>query len=115
MAGLEHSIRAYCGRMDLYATVKGIVPQAEDVPRALAHLHQEVSEALADWRKDPHYPELHHGEEGKPEGFLAELADIVLRVCMIAGVNGLDLEHAVNEVYEWNLMNREVGHGDLPR
>jgi hypothetical protein len=45
---------------------------------AIALLHSEVSEALEEYRKDvdtPHY----YREDGKPEGALSELADVLIR------------------------------------
>ncbi len=84
------------------------------VPEALALVHEEVSEALRDWRKDEQFPSMHYREvDGKPEGFPAELADIVLRVCDLAGALDVDLNQAIREVREWSIANRPHRHGDV--
>lgn len=54
----------------------------------------EAAEALEDLRvKDIHENTVR--EDGKPEGFASELADIVIRVFDLAGFLGIDLEEAI--------------------
>ncbi len=63
------------------------------IPEMLALVHSEVSEALADYRDGKMPTTLR--EDGKPVGFASELADIVIRVCHMAGALDIDLEHEI--------------------
>lgn len=85
----------------------------ERVLARLALIHSEVSEALEDARVLP--PEqlktlLYQGESRKPNGFMAELADVVIRVGDLAGEIGGDLEKAIKEKMAYNA-TRDFKHG----
>jgi len=47
----------------------------------------------------------------KPEGFAAELADVIIRVLDTAGALGLDMERALSLKHEYN-KTRPHRHGD---
>ena len=46
----------------------------------LALIHQELSEALDEYRKGPECMRLYFAPDGKPEGFGVELADAIIRI-----------------------------------
>ena len=49
-------------------------------------------------------------EDGKPEGFPVELADLVIRTCDLAGILQVDLMRAIAEKHAFNL-TRPYKHG----
>ena len=66
----------------------------EDFPALLALIHSEVSEALEAYRKpEQGYPDGDAwgwiGPNGKPEGILSELADVVIRIFDLVGALGM--------------------------
>lgn len=81
------------------------------VSSKLALIHSEVSEALEELR-DPargiYY--ARRREDGKPEGFGSELADIVIRVADLAHGLGLSLGAAVAGKMKYNA-GRPPMHG----
>lgn len=96
----------------------------------VALIHTEVSE-MFEAHRDGQLPEEfwyeHKGRTGpdrlsrspkhgldeefpKPVGIPAELADIVIRACNMAGEHGIDLERAIHEKLKYN-GNRPYMHG----
>jgi hypothetical protein len=68
----------------------------------LALVHSELSEAVEEARED-RWTEWHSSSKpDKPEGFVIELADAVIRLFHIAGLLGLDLEAAVRDKTAYN-------------
>lgn len=77
----------------------------------LSLVHSEVAEAVEEVRKkDFDLKRVGYREDGKPEGFGPELADIVIRVGDLAWALGLDLEKLVLEKMAYN-KGREKMHG----
>ncbi len=88
-------------------TIRGLVFESHDravrkgfhedgappIPEALCLVHSEVSEALEDYRAGKMTTTIR--PDGKPEGFPSELADIIIRVCHIAGTHDIDLAHEI--------------------
>lgn len=73
----------------------------------------EVAEAAEDHRAGRGIAELYFIEKNgkqKPCGIPSELADIVIRVCDMAGKYGVDLEEAIRVKAEYN-KSREFMHG----
>lgn len=77
------------------ARSKGFYPEGEKVsiPERLALIHSEVSEALEIARAGADLTHGWYSDNGKPEGFLVELADVVIRVFDLVGyVSGVELD-----------------------
>ena len=76
-----------------------------NVGESIALIHSEVSEALEESRKNS---DLHHKyyreSDGKPEGFLVELADTIIRIGDLVGSLGAEdeLEAAIEEKMAFN-------------
>jgi len=82
--------------------------QNPNILEKLALVHSEVSEAVEDFRiGNMDYSET---ETGKPVGFPAELADIVIRVFDLAGYLEIDLESVIRKKHEYN-KTRTYRHG----
>lgn len=72
----------------------------------------EASEAHEELRTnaDPHH--IYYRDDGKPEGFAFELADVFIRLADLAAALGIDLGAAVKEKHEFN-QTRPHKHGRL--
>jgi len=66
-------------------------------------------EAIREYSDESHNV-LQFDESDKPVGFVSELADIVIRVCDLAGAMEIDLETAIREKMDYN-ETRESKHG----
>lgn len=53
---------------------------------------------------------LHYREDGKPEGFPTELADIIIRTVHLARLTGVNLEEAIEAKLKYNEV-RPYNHG----
>lgn len=65
-------------------------PDVDRVLRSQALIHSELTEAVEAWRDDR--APLYLGDDGKPEGFLSELADVVIRIADTTRALGLTLD-----------------------
>lgn len=72
----------------------------------LAH-HKDGSTAMRPWH---HRPREISAATFKPEGFVVELADIIIRVMQLAGALGLPLQQAMEEKLRYN-QTRPYRHG----
>jgi len=82
----------------------------ETVASWVALMHSELSEALEELRAHGVKGLTSRIENGKPEGFVTELADVVIRMMDACGALGLDLGRAIEEKAEFN-DTREHRHG----
>lgn len=88
-----------------------LAPRGVNVERVLAKValvHTELSEAV-EHARDGRWV-LFVAPGGKPDGFVVELADIVIRCFHIAGLLGLDLEDAIEQKMRYN-ESRAHRHG----
>lgn len=76
----------------------------------LALVMTELSEAVEEAREDRWLEWNSVEKPDKPEGFVVELADAVIRIFHLAGLLGLDLEGAIRTKMEYN-RTRPYRHG----
>lgn len=76
----------------------------------IALIHSEVSEALEAFRECGDTGKVWHRADGKPEGVVVELADVVIRIADLCGKHGLDLERAILDKLAFNA-TRPHRHG----
>lgn len=84
-----------------------LAPKGVNVYTVLAKIalaHSELSEAVEAARDNHWLMRTVEGKDGvfKPEGFVVELADTVIRIFHIAEQLGLDLEGAIEAKMEYN-------------
>lgn len=77
----------------------------------LALVHSEVSEAVEEVRREGGLA-ARFREDGKPEGFGPELADIIIRVADLAEWLGIELDEEVSLKMAFNA-TRPFMHGKL--
>lgn len=83
----------------------------DNVYAKLALVHSEVSEALEVARTGRDLQEVwFRPQDGKPEGFGPELADVIIRVADLAHRHGIDLGAAVAQKMNFN-RTRPYMHG----
>lgn len=91
--------------------------ESSRIAEKIALMHSELSEALEEVRKkDNHGLGLYHAlapgepEHPKPEGFVVELADVMIRIADLCGALNLDLEGAIQAKLAYN-ETRSYKHG----
>lgn len=98
------------------ALAVGFEEDRDQIPVALALIHEEVSEALSEWRHGRAFASTHYetGTNGRPKpcGFMVELADIIIRTARLAASMDGDLERALLEKMAYN-KTRPHRHGGM--
>ncbi|MFA6801358.1 MAG: hypothetical protein WCR19_04555 [Acholeplasmataceae bacterium] len=85
----------------------GWYDEARSFGDVCALIHSEVSEAFQSYRNNE--PPLFK-RDGKLEGVLAELADVVIRILDYSAAEGYDLESVIELKHEHNI-NRPFKYG----
>ena len=83
------------------------------VPEKLLLMHSEISEAVEEYRSGNNLGTISYGPEGKPLGYLTELADVLIRQLDLIKAQGLEEQfiRALAEKMEFN-KTREFRHGN---
>ena len=91
------------------AITKGWWDKERKIPELIALIHSELSEALEEYRVNENLDMRY--EKKKPEGFVVELADALIRIFDLSGKYGLDLNEALEAKLKYN-ETREYRHGN---
>lgn len=70
----------------------------------------EVIEAHEEYRSNDNLKHVYYRDDGKPEGFEFELADVFIRLMDLAGALGIDIGARVAEKHAFN-QTRPYKHG----
>jgi NTP pyrophosphatase (non-canonical NTP hydrolase) len=88
--------------------------ETSNVAVKLALIHEEVSEALAEYRDTKEgevLRDVYFDDNGKPCGFGIELADVIIRVLDLAEMLSMDMDHLILVKHMYN-DSRPYKHGD---
>jgi len=80
------------------------------VDQKLLLIAGEVIEAHEEYRSNDDLSHVYYREDGKPEGFEFELADVLIRTLDLAGALGIDIGARVEEKLKFN-RSRPHKHG----
>ena len=87
------------------------VPRNSLIANKLLLIHSEISEAVEELRESSvTTPTMFEYENGKPIGFLIELADTVIRILDLCGALNINIEEAIRVKHEYN-KTRSHRHG----
>jgi len=102
----RETVRTHFGQPAVDILPSRTQPQGVDTNAVL--VHTELSEAV-EHARDGQY--IAFDNDGKPDGFVIELADAMIRIMHLADLLGLDLEDAVERKMAYN-EKRPYRHGD---
>lgn len=86
-----------------------IVMTPDEILAKLALIHSELGEATEEVRKGTAL-NGYLGKHDKPEGFVVEIADVLIRCFDLAGALGLELGDAIVAKHAYNV-TRDYRHG----
>jgi NTP pyrophosphatase (non-canonical NTP hydrolase) len=81
----------------------------DNVFNKLLLMHAEISEAVEELRANHPLEEVYF-KDGKPEGAIVELADVMIRCFDLCGSRGIDLQSVIKLKHEYN-KTRPHRHG----
>lgn len=93
-----------------WARAKGWYDRPRDVGELIANVHAELSEAWEEYRAGRDLREIRTGEGGKPEGYVVELADALIRLLDMFGCLDVDPGAVVALKMDYN-KGRPYRHG----
>ena len=91
------------------AISKGWWDKEREIPELIALIHSELSEALEEYRVSENLDIRY--ENNKPEGFVVELADVLIRIFDLSGKYKIDLKKSLEKKLKYN-ETREYRHGN---
>ena len=91
------------------AISKGWWDKEREIPELIALIHSALSEALEEYRVSENLDIRY--ENNKPEGFVVELADVLIRIFDLSGKYKIDLKKALETKLKYN-ETREYRHGN---
>lgn len=92
------------------AKVHGFHTEPRSPERVLMLMTSEIAEAFEEFRGGHKVDELYFREDGKPEGFGIELADLAIRLFDTSEEYGIDLQAMITVKMEYN-RTRTYMHG----
>ena len=93
------------------AKSKGWWDEEINIGEKVALMHSELSEALEEYRSHGEKKLYKRESDGKPEGFIFELADTIIRIADLCGKLDLNLEKALQIKMKFN-KTRPYRHGN---
>tara|TARA_B100001996_G_C18652295_1_gene589867 strand:- start:43 stop:366 length:324 start_codon:yes stop_codon:yes gene_type:complete len=103
------NINALIEKSHNIAINKGWWDKEREIPELIALIHSELSEALEEYRVRENLDIRYENE--KPEGFVVELADVLIRIFDLSGKYEIDLEKALVAKLKYN-ETRKYRHGN---
>jgi len=103
----EKTIKEWQEEIHSIAKDKGWHDEQRSEAEIIALMHSELSEALEEYRednKDVYY------EDGKPEGYVVELVDVLIRILDHLEGRNANTEEVLREKCDYN-RSREEKHG----
>lgn len=106
------TIANLCDAAYANAKEKGFYDRPVDFGTRIALMHEELSEALAEYRNNKPYTLVYtNADSAKPEGIPIELADCAIRIFDAAGYYKIDLQAAILRKMAYNA-TRPYRHGN---
>jgi hypothetical protein len=107
LADEVHALAVNMGWWDEVVIGKTVVPRS--LGDQISNFHAEISEAWEEYRNGNEPDEIYYNN-GKPEGFPVELADLIIRVLDTCAAYHIDIDGAVRIKHEYN-KTRPFRHG----